>query len=139
MSYVSLENSESFLKCFEVIAEDKSCIVSDSVLYFSGKTGKGFIAAAGRSTGIEMLAINLAMLSEDLTFHFAPSGPHSYILNFDEIESAVKSETELSFPAPPSPLEKPSSLVSIADATKDRTIVYPKARVIRSIIVRVRQ
>jgi hypothetical protein len=43
MSYVSLENSESFLKCFEVIAEDKSCIVSDSVLYFSGKTGKGFI------------------------------------------------------------------------------------------------
>ena len=57
MSYVSLENSEPFLKCFEVIAEDKSCIVTDSVLYFSGKTGKGFITVAGVSTGIEVLAV----------------------------------------------------------------------------------
>jgi len=31
MSYVSLENSEPFLKCFEVMAEDKSCVVTDSV------------------------------------------------------------------------------------------------------------
>jgi len=40
MSYVSLENSEPFLKCFEVMAEDKSCIVSDSVLYFQEKLVK---------------------------------------------------------------------------------------------------
>ena len=58
MSYVSLENSEPFLKCFEVIAEDKSCIVSDSVLYFSGKTGKGFVTATGIAAGIEVLAVN---------------------------------------------------------------------------------
>ena len=90
MSYVSLENSESFLKCFEVIAEDKSCIVSDSVLYFSGKTGKGFITAAGINTGIEVLALNVSMLTDDLTIRFQPSpDASSYLLHFDEIEIPV--------------------------------------------------
>ncbi|MBS1661363.1 MAG: hypothetical protein JST68_09975, partial [Bacteroidetes bacterium] len=65
MGYVSLENSEPFLKSFEVLAEDKSCVVSDSVLYFSGKTGKGFITVAGIASGIEVLAVNLSMLTED--------------------------------------------------------------------------
>lgn len=122
MSYVSLENSESFLKCFEVIAEDKSCIVSDSVLYFSGKTGKGFITVAGLSTGIEVLAINLSMLTEDLTIRFQPApDSSSFILGFDEIEV-------------------PSiSAVSIADAARGRTITYPRDKVVRSLIVRVRK
>jgi len=92
MSYVSLENSEPFLKCFEVIAEDKSCIVTDSVLYFSGKTGKGFITVAGVATGIEVLAVNVSMLTDDLTLQFLPSpDADSYILSFEEIEIPGKS------------------------------------------------
>src|SRR5580698_11507407 len=95
MSYVSLENSESFLKCFEVIAEDKSCIVSDSVLYFSGKTGKGFVTVAGLAAGIEVLAVNVSMLAEDLVFNFLPSrGESTYILSFDEIDPVAKAEQE---------------------------------------------
>jgi AraC-like DNA-binding protein len=138
MSYVSLENSESFLKCFEVIAEDKSCIVSDSVLYFSGKTGKGFITVAGIATGIEVLAVNVAMLTEDLVFNFLPSSDAaSYILGFDEIELPVRGDNELSLmPAPAS--ERMHSSVSIAGASRGRTITFPKERAIRSIIVRVR-
>src|ERR1700761_4284670 len=97
MSYVSLENSENFLKCFEVIAEDKSCIVSDSVLYFSGKTGKGFITVAGMNTGIEVLAVNVSMLTDDLTIRFQPANDtSSYILHFDEIEVPGKTDNELS-------------------------------------------
>ena len=140
MSYVSLENSESFLKCFEVIAEDKSCIVSDSVLYFSGKTGKGFITAAGLATGIEVLAVNLSMLAEDLTINFLPSpGAESYILGFDEIEVPGKSEQEAALGQPVVSAERHHSSVSVADAAKGRTITYPKDREIRSIVVRVRQ
>src|SRR6201996_6089200 len=122
MSYVSLENSESFLECFEVIAEDKSCIVSDSVLYYSGKTGKGFITVAGIDTGIEVLAINLSMLTEELTFHFQPSAnAGSYILSFDEIEIPGKSEND---PVLTQPVLSPGQLhssVSIADAAIGRT------------------
>src|ERR1700749_3544356 len=98
MSYVSLENSESFLKCFEVIAEDKSCIVSDSVLYFSGKTGKGFITVAGIATGIEVLGVNVSMLAEDLVLNFLPSSDAaSYILGFDEIEVPAKPDSDVPF------------------------------------------
>ena len=137
MSYVSLENSESFLKCFEVMAEDKSCIVSDSVLYISGKTGKGFITVAGIATGIEVLAINVSMLTEDLTIRFLPSPESaSYILGFDEIEFPGKGDTELSFSPIGAPSERGHSAVSIADAAKGRTFVYPKDRIIRSLIVR---
>src|SRR5215469_4969079 len=139
MSYVSLENSESFLKCFEVIAEDKSCIVSDSVLYFSGKTGKGFITVAGLSTGIEVLALNLSHLTEDLSINFLPSpDPASYILSFDEIELPGKGENDLPFNISTVPAERLCSSVSIADAVRGRAINYPKERVIRSIVVRVR-
>src|SRR6201996_8043317 len=139
MSYVSLENSDSFLKCFEVIAEDKSSIVSDSVLYYSGKTGKGFITVAGIATGIEVLAVNLSMLTEELTFHFQSSANSaSYILSFDEIETPGKSEGELALTGVIVP-EQLRSSVSIADAAMGRTITYPKDRIIRSIIVRVRQ
>src|SRR5882762_2656153 len=96
MSYVSLENSEPFLKCFEVIAEDKSCIVTDSVLYFSGKTGKGFMTVAGVATGIEVLAVNVSMLTDDLTLSFLPSQhASSYILSFDEISVPGKGENEI--------------------------------------------
>ncbi len=138
MSYVSLENSESFLKCFEVIAEDKSCIVSDSVLYFSGKMGKGFVTVAGIATGIEVLAVNLSMLSEDLTFNFLPSpDAASYILTFDEIEISGKGEIDLPI-SQSLPSERLHSSVSIANAIKGRTVTYPKERVIRSIIIRVR-
>jgi AraC-like DNA-binding protein len=139
MSYVSLENSESFLKCFEVIAEDKSCIVSDSVLYFSGKTGKGFITVTGVATGVEVLAINVSMLTEDLTIRFQPSpASTSYILNFDEIEIPGKGDNDLSFNTVGGPAEKGHSAVSISDAAKGRTLSFPRDRVIRSLIVRVR-
>jgi len=139
MSYVSLENSESFLKCFEVIAEDKSCIVSDSVLYFSGKTGKGFITAAGIDTGIEVLALNVSMLTDDLTIRFQPStDASSYILHFDEIEIPAKGDNDLPVNNM-SGVEKGHSAVSIADAGRGKTIVYPRERVIRSLIVRVRK
>lgn len=138
MSYVSLENSENFLKCFEVIAEDKSCIVSDSVLYFSGKTGKGLITVAGINTGIEVLAINVSMLTDDLTIRLQPAPAASaYILHFDEIEIPAKGDNDL--PVNNIGNDKGHSAVSIADAGRGKTIVYPRERIIRSLIVRVRK
>jgi AraC-like DNA-binding protein len=139
MSYVSLENSEPFLKCFEVIAEDKSCIVSDSVLYFSGKTGKGFITVAGIASGIEVLAVNVSMLTDDLTFSFLPGESSSaYILSFDEIGMPPKEEeVSLSYTAVAG--EKMNSSVGITDADRGKLVVYPKQRVIRSLIVRVQK
>ncbi|HEV2482806.1 MAG TPA: AraC family transcriptional regulator [Puia sp.] len=140
MSYVSLENSDSLLKCFEVIAEDKSCIVSDSVLYCSGKTGKGFITVAGITTGIEVLAVNLSMLPEDLTFQFQPSpNAASYILSFDEIELSVRGENDPTSAQPVFAQDQLHSSVSVADAAAGRTITYPRDQTIRSIVVRVRQ
>jgi AraC-like DNA-binding protein len=139
MSYVSLENSDPFLKCFEVIAEDKSNIVSDSVLQFSGKTGKGFMTVAGVSAGIEVLAINVAMLTQDLTIRFQPAtGPASYILNFDEID-VPRGDNDLPLNPVSGAADKVYSAVSIADAAKGRTITFPKDRVIRSLVVRVRK
>src|ERR1700761_5235761 len=141
MSYVSLENSDAFLKCFEVIAEDKNCIVSDSVLYFSGSKGKGFITVAGIASGIEVLAVNVSMLTEDLIFHFLPSpDASSYILNFDEVEVPGRGDGELPLPAAAThPAERIHSSVSIADGVKGRKITFPKDRTIRSLIVRVRK
>jgi AraC-like DNA-binding protein len=141
MSYVSLENSEPFLKCFEVIAEDKSCIVTDSVLYFSGKTGKGFITVAGVSTGIEVLAVNVSMLTDDLTFSFLPSpnaASSSYILSIEEISIPGRPENELSLSLS-SPGDRTNSSVSITDAEYGKLVTYPKERMIRSLIVRVRK
>jgi AraC-like DNA-binding protein len=140
MSYVSLENSEPFLKCFEVLAEDKSCIVSDSVLYFSGKTGKGFITVAGIASGIEVLAVNLSQLTEDLTFHFQPSaGASSYLLCFDEIDVPGKGDSDLVLPQSAETSRQVHSTVSITDVIKGRTVTYPKDRIIRSLIVRVKR
>jgi AraC-like DNA-binding protein len=140
MSYVSLENSEPFLKCFEVMAEDKSCIVSDSVLYFSGKTGKGFMTVAGIAAGIEVLAVNVTMLAEDLVFNFLPSrDASSYILHFDEIDIPGNGDNDIPV-TPGSPLaEWPQSSVSISDVTYGKVVNYPRDRVIRSLIVRVRK
>jgi AraC-like DNA-binding protein len=137
MSYVSLENSESFLKCFEVIAEDKSCNVSDSVLYLSGKTGKGFVTVAGVAAGIEVLAVNVSMLTEDLVFNFLPArGESTYILCFDEIDPSAKAEQEvLAVPA----TEISSSTVSITDLAYGKVLTYPRDKVIRSLVVRVRK
>jgi len=140
MSYVSLENSEPFLKCFEVIAEDKSCIVTDSVLYFSGKTGKGFMTVAGVATGIEVLAVNVSMLTDDLTLSFLPSQhASSYILSFDEISVPGKGENEIAVNFNGIPGDRTHSSVSITDAGYGKLITYPKERVIRSLIVRVRK
>ncbi len=140
MSYVSLENSEPFLKCFEVMAEDKSCIVSDSVLYFSGKTGKGFMTVAGIAAGIEVLAVNVSMLAEDLVFNFLPSRDESsYILQFDEIDIPGNGDNDITVPQnSPSP-GWPHSSVSISDVTFGKVVNYPRDRVIRSLIVRVRK
>jgi AraC-like DNA-binding protein len=141
MSYVSLENSEPFLKCFEALAEDKSCIVSDSVLYFSGSRGKGFITVAGISSGIEVLAVNLSLLTEDLTIQLQPSADAaSYLLCFDEIDVPGRTDSDLIPPAPLSPLnQQMHSTVSIADAVNGKTIVYPKDKIIRSLVVRVKK
>lgn len=140
MSYVSLENSEPFLKCFEVIAEDKSCIVTDSVLYFSGKTGKGFITVAGISAGIEVLAVNVSMLTEDLTFSFLPfSHASSYILSIEDITLPGAPENELPLSLTGAPGDRAQSSVSITDAEYGKFIAYPKERIIRSLIVRVQK
>jgi AraC-like DNA-binding protein len=140
MSYVSLEPSESFLKCFELIAEDKSFVASDSVLYFSGKTGKGFIAVAGVAGGVEVLAVNVALLTEELTFNFLASpDANSYILSFDEVEIPGRGDNDLPFNQLGHPTEKLLSSVSIADAGRGKTVVYPRDRVVRSLIVRVRK
>ena len=140
MSYVSIENSESFLKCFEVMAEDKSCIVTDSVLYFSGKSGKGFMAVAGVSTGIEVLAINASNLTEDLAFSFLPSrGASSYILCFDDISQPGRLESDLPFANGGIPGDRHNSSVSIADASYGKLVSYPKEKTIRALIVRVQK
>jgi AraC-like DNA-binding protein len=140
MSYVSLENSEPFLKCFEVMAEDKSCIVSDSILYFSGKTGKGFMTVAGIAAGIEVLAVNVTMLAEDLVFNFLPSrGESSYILHFDEIDIPGNGDNDIAAPQGSPSAEWPHSSVSISDVTFGKVVNYPKDRIIRSLIVRVRK
>src|ERR1700753_2448132 len=116
MSYVSLENSDPFLKCFEVIAEDKSCIVSESVLYFSGKTGKGFMTVAGIATGIEVLAVNVSLLTDDLTIRFLPSpAADAYILTFDEIETPGRGDNDLPLPHTTLTAERLHSSVSITD------------------------
>ena len=140
MSYVSLENSEPFLKCFEVMAEDKSCIVSDSVLYFSGKTGKGFMTVAGIAAGIEVLAVNVTMLAEDLVFNFLPSRDESsYILHFDEIDIPGNGDGDTAVPQSSPSAEWPHSSVSISDVAYGKVVNYPRDRVIRSLIVRVRK
>jgi AraC-like DNA-binding protein len=140
MSYVSLENSEPFLKCFEVMAEDKSCIVSDSVLYFSGKTGKGFMTVASIAAGIEVLAVNVTMLSEDLVFNFLPSrGESSFILHFDEIDIPGNGDNETVITPGSISAEWPHSSVSISDIAYGRVVTYPRDRVIRSLVVRVRK
>jgi AraC-like DNA-binding protein len=139
MSYVSLENSESFLKCFEVIAEDKSCIVSDSVLYLSGKTGKGFVTVAGLAAGVEVLAVNVSMLTEDLVFNFLPSrGESTYILSFDEIDPTGKAELEGNA-SPVGVSEGTQSTVSITDLAYGKSVTYPKDKIVRSLVVRVRK
>jgi AraC-like DNA-binding protein len=140
MSYVSLESSEPFQKCFEVIAEDKSCIISDSVLYFSGKTGKGFITVAGIPAGIEVLAVNVSMLTDDLTFSFLPSeSSSSYILSFDDIDMPASRENELSVSHSGILNDRMLSSVTISDGDHGRLVTYPKDRVIRSLIIRVRK
>jgi len=140
MSYVSLENSESFLKCFEVMAEDKSCIVTDSVLYFSGKTGKGFMTVAGISTGVEVLAINVSSLTEDLTFSFLPSrSASSYILCFDDISLPGRLESDLPLGYAGVPGDRHNSSVSITDASYGKLVSYPKEKTIRALIVRVQK
>ena len=138
MSYVSLENSEPFLKCFEVIAEDKTSIVTDSVLYLSGKTGKGFITVAGIPAGIEMMAMNVSMLTDDLTFSFLPSQTASaYILSFDNI--TIPGDAGLDFPLSYTNTNRIGSSVSITDADHGKLLVYPREREIRSLIVRVQK
>lgn len=140
MSYVSLENAEPFLKCIEVLAEDKSCIVTDSVLYFSGKTGKGFVTVAGVAAGIEVLAVNASMLTEDLTIDFRPSvDASSYLLTFDDIELPIPADHELSLPHVLLTIDRSPSSVSITDAGHGKRIVYPKEKVIRSLVVRVQK
>ncbi len=140
MSYVSLENSESFLKCFEVMAEDKSCIVTDSVLYFSGKNGKGFMTVAGVSSGIEVLAINATMLAEDLTFSFLPSrSASSYILCFDDISLPGKVDNDFPLAYMGAPGDKHNSSVSITDASYGKLVSYPKEKQVRALIVRVQK
>jgi AraC-like DNA-binding protein len=140
MSYVSLENSESFLKCFEVMAEDKSCIVTDSVLYFSGKTGKGFMTTAGVSTGVEVLAVNVANLAEDITFSFLPSrSASSYILCFDDISVPGKPESDFALNLASVSGDKHQSSVSITDASYGKLVSYPKDKTIRALIVRVQK
>jgi AraC-like DNA-binding protein len=140
MSYVSLENSETFLKCFEVMAEDKSCIVTDSVLYFSGKSGKGFMTVAGVSSGIEVLAMNVAGLAEDLTFSFLPSrSASSYILCFDDISVPGKLENDFPLTHTGIPGDRHNSSVSITDASYGKLVSYPKEKTIRALIVRVQK
>jgi AraC-like DNA-binding protein len=140
MSYVSLENSESCVKCFEVIAEDKSCIVSDSVLYLSGKAGKGFVTVARIADGIEVLAVNVSMLTEELVFNFLPSrGESTYILCFDEIDPTEKADQEGAAQPGGVATEGTNSTVSVTDLAYGKVVNYPKDKVIRSLVVRVRK
>jgi|SRR6185312_534986 len=139
MSYVSLENSESLLKCFEVMAEDKSSIVSETVLNLPGKAGKGFITVAGIA-GIEVLALNVSMLSENLVLNFLPSrGESTYILSFDEIGTPTGPETDEVPQADAGGQEGFHSTVSVTDLVHGKVITYPKDSVIRSLVVRVRR
>jgi len=139
MSYVSLENSESFLKCFEVMAKDKSNIVSDSVLYLQGKAGKGFVTVAGIA-GIEVLGLNVSALTEDLVLNFPPCrGESTYILSFEEVDRSGKADQE--GPAADADIVSaaPESTVAITDLVEGKVITYPRDTVIRALIVRIRR
>jgi AraC-like DNA-binding protein len=122
------------------MAEDKSCIVTDSVLYFSGKTGKGFMTVAGIATGVEVLAVNLSNLTEDLTFSFLPSrSASSYILCFDDISLPGKLDSDFALNYASIPGDRHNSSVSITDASYGKLVSYPKEKTIRSLIVRVQK
>jgi AraC-like DNA-binding protein len=142
MSYVSLENAEPFLKCFEVIAADKSSTVTDSVLYLSGKAGKGFLTVAGIPNGIEVMAVNVSMLTDDLTFRFLPSqSDSSFIFSFDQIgpQSPGTGEPDLSYIHTGMSANRIGSSVSVSDGEFGKVLVYPREREIRSLILRVQK
>ncbi|MDR3715384.1 MAG: AraC family transcriptional regulator [Puia sp.] len=140
MSYVSLENSEPFLKCFESIARSRACTISDSVLYLSGKSGKGFITVAGVLPGVEVMVVNVSMLADDLSFSFLPSSnTSSYILSFDEIGLSAETGNDWILSDPGWMRGQADSSVSITDADHGKYVVYPKGKVVRSLLIRVQK
>ncbi|HEY6899538.1 MAG TPA: AraC family transcriptional regulator [Puia sp.] len=95
---------------------------------------------AGIASGIEVLAVNLSLLTEDLVLQFLPSADaNSYLLCFDEIDVPSKGDNELPLSTPGEVSKQLHSTVSITDAVKGRTVTYPKDRVVRALIVRVRK
>src|SRR6202012_3114194 len=98
------------------------------------------MTVAGVAAGIEVLAVNVTMLAEDLVFNFLPSrGESSYILQFDEIDIPGNGDNDGSVTQNPLAAEWPHSSVSVSDVNYGKVVTYPKERVIRSLIVRVRR
>jgi AraC-like DNA-binding protein len=95
---------------------------------------------AGIPAGIEMMALNLSNLTDDLTFNFLPSKSASaYILSFDQITVPGSGEQEMSLSYAGMPANRLSSSVSITDADHGKQLVYPREREIRSLVVRVQK
>jgi len=98
------------------------------------------MTVAGIAAGIEVLAVNVTMLAEDLVLNFLPSrGESSYILHFDEIDLPGNGDNDTAVPQSSPSAEWPHSSVSISDVTFGKVVNYPKDRIIRSLIVRVRK
>ena len=98
------------------------------------------MTVAGISTGVEVLAINVSNLTEDLTFSFLPSrSASSYILCFDDISLPGKLESDLPLTYGGIPGHRHDSSVSITDASYGKLVSYPKEKTIRALIVRVQK
>ncbi|HEY8972354.1 MAG TPA: AraC family transcriptional regulator [Puia sp.] len=98
------------------------------------------MTVAGISTGVEVLAINVSNLTEDLTFSFLPSrSASSYILCFDDISLPGRLESDLPLSYAGVPGDRHNSSVSIADASYGKLVSYPKEKTIRALVVRVQK
>ncbi|HVV06611.1 MAG TPA: AraC family transcriptional regulator [Puia sp.] len=98
------------------------------------------MTVAGISTGVEVLAINVSNLTEDLTFSFLPSrSASSYILCFDDISLPGRLENDLPLAFAGVPGDRHNSSVSITDASYGKLVSYPKEKTIRALIVRVQK
>ncbi|HVU54310.1 MAG TPA: AraC family transcriptional regulator [Puia sp.] len=98
------------------------------------------MTVAGISTGVEVLAINVSNLTEDLTFSFLPSlSASSYILCFDDISLPGKLDSDFPLTYASIPGDRHNSSVSITDASYGKLVSYPKEKTIRALIVRVQK
>lgn len=138
MAYVNLECSDPFSKRFREVTGNIPGTLENDLLHLADHVGKGVLLFEEISPGIEILAANFSLLTEDLVFNFLPGGEaSSYILGFHEM--ILSGETDGDRWLPPGIREKEpqGSFVCLADMDPGKRVVYAKDRQIRSLLLRV--